>query len=558
MYITSPKRKNGSTVIRLVECFRKDGKVKNRIVKTIGQSKDPQIIKHYKTIAKQILEKQKKGLIQLSKFSERIPIDLSRFLGQERYNNGFEDIFGASYKSLGFSDLIKSGKDNKFLNEILRSLVLMRVFSPVSKLRSCRLLRERFNKFFSHKSVLNMMDHLSKREEEIRGRVFQSVSKSKDSFEMLLFDVTTLYFESVSSDDLRDFGYSKDGKFNEVQVVLAVLSDEEGLPMAYEIFSGNTGEVKTMKAVLSSFVRKHKVRRVRVVADRGMFSEDNFSFFEDLRKGEGIKAEYVVSCPLKKLPSDIKEQIFDFKRRQGEFKREGESSGKSPAYYEFSYKGRKILVSYSEKLRAQDEKKRQKILDKLSNLAKGGQIPSSRLVKNTGVRRYLKTLRGKVGIDREKIFKDSLWDGLYGVCSNIEAGTSPQQLLSIYSSLWKIEELFRINKHTLRMRPIYHRLARRIRAHILICFLAYVVLRQTEIKLAKRGLVFSPQELIDILQEVESFIIRDKIKKPEISYCLPRALSKEAQKIYSVFKKSYPKQAYKLEGGLKKKNLNTQ
>ena len=195
-------------------------------------------------------------------------------------------------------------------------------------------------------------------------------------------------------------------------------------------------------------------------------------------------------------------------------------------------------------MRARDESKRRKILDKLNGL-KGGQIPASRLVKNTGFRRYLKRIRGVLEIDRDKIFQDSLWDGLYGVCSNRK--DKPKKLLESYRCLWKIEELFCINKHTLKMRPIYHRLAKRIRAHILICFLAYAVLRRTEIVLKKAGLSFSPQELIDILKKAETFILTDKIKKPAVSYCIPRTLSRSAQKIYSVFNKEYAKKPYKLD-----------
>lgn len=152
-------------------------------------------------------------------------------------------------------------------------------------------------------------------------------------------------------------------------------------------------------------------------------------------------------------------------------------------------------------------------------------------------------------IDKQKIFKDSLFDGLYGVCSNMET-KAPKKLLVLYRCLWKIEELFRINKHTLKMRPIYHRIPKRIRAHILICFLAYTILRWTKIKLKKAGLFFSLQELIDILKGVECFIIRDKIKKPAVSYCVPKALSEEAKQIYAVFNKDYPKRPYKLEKSL--------
>lgn len=553
MYITSPKRKNGSTVVRLVESFWKEGKVKNRIIKTIGQSKDPNIIEEYKKTARTLLDKHKKGILSLSKLSETLPVDLLRFQGEDRYNNGFEDILGAGYEKLGFSDLIKTGKNKKALNEVLRSIVLMRVFSPASKLKSCYLLERHFNRFISHKRVLGMMDHLSLQLEQIRQEAFRFLLKGEENLEVLLFDVTTLYFESVLPTELQDFGYSKDGKFNEVQVVLAVLANREGLPVAYEVFPGSKGEVKTFQSVLRQFVDKYGVKKIRVVADRAMFSDNNFEFFTVLKEELGIRAEYVVSCPLKKLPKKVQEEIFDFKREQLEAQKKLEAQQKpeagkkssSAVFYEFFHKKRRMVVSYSEKLRGRDEKKRRRLLDKLHSLCKEGQAPASQLVNNKGVRRYFKTLKGKVEIDREKIDKDSLWDGLYGVCSNMDL-KKPEEIVGMYRSLWRIEELFRVNKHTLKMRPIYHRRPRRIQAHILICFLAYTVLRWTEIQLKKAGLFFSSEQLIDILKDVETFIIRDQIKKPSVSYGVPRDLSKEAKRIYAVFNKEYAKRPYQL------------
>ena len=537
MYMTSPKRKNGSTVVRLVVSFRKNGKVKNKIVKVVGQSKDESLIEHYKRTARRLIDEHKKGLISLSAVSEKLSVNLSGFVGKECYNNGFEDILGSAYESLGFKDLIKTGKSKVILNETLRDLVLMRVFHPASKLKSCDLLYDHFNKKVSHKRVLNMMDHLSRSEEEIKAQVFRSILKGKDKLEVLLFDVTTLYFESVSQTDLRDFGYSKDGKFNEVQVVLAVLSNEEGLPLSYEIFPGNTSESGTLREVLSSVSRKYQVKRVRLVADRAMFSEANFKFFESWEEDQGVDVEYVISCPLRKLPMKLKREILDlsrYKRGQGGI-----------LYYRLRYKGRSLVVTYSEKLRARDEKKRQRLLDRLREMSSNGEISAGKLTNNRGVRKFLEKVRGKVRIDEAKIQEDRRWDGLYGVCANKEE-TSAYQLMRSYRSLWKIEELFRVNKHTLRMRPIYHRLSRRIRSHIMICFLSYTILRWTEIKLQKAGLFFSPQELIDILKEVETFIIKDKIKKTGACYCVPRALSKEAKKIYAVFNKKYPTRSYKL------------
>ncbi len=123
------------------------------------------------------------------------------------------------------------------------------------------------------------MDRVFKEEDVLRQKVFESLASKGSDFNVLLFDVTTLYFESTMQGELRDFGYSKDGKFNETQVVLAVLANTEGLPLAYEVFPGCTSETKTLQFVLNQAVKKYKVKRIRVVADRAMFSDSNFKFF---------------------------------------------------------------------------------------------------------------------------------------------------------------------------------------------------------------------------------------------------------------------------------------
>ena len=143
MFMTCPKRKDGNVVVRLVVSQRVEGKPKSKIVKTIGQSKDPKVIKQYKKIAQELIDKEKKGLIQIEgAIPNKIPINLLDMESQERRNNGFDDILGSTYGYLGFNGLIQTGRNPDQLNEILRSLVLMRVFEPSSKRKSSRLLED--------------------------------------------------------------------------------------------------------------------------------------------------------------------------------------------------------------------------------------------------------------------------------------------------------------------------------------------------------------------------------------------------------------------------------
>ena len=538
MYVTTPKRKNGSTVVRLVVCFREGGKVKNRIVKTIGQSKDKLIIKEYVKVAYRLIEEEKKGLINVSDLSKKMPVDLYGFSGKDRVNNGFDDILGLVYDQLEFNHLIQANRSSRNLNNNLRNLVLMRVFQPESKLKSCDLLYEHFKEKLSHKQVLTVMDHLSNSEFEIKGRLFQSMVKAGGELDLILYDVTTLYFESVSQTDLKDFGYSKDGKFNEVQVVLAVLSNKDGLPVDYELFRGNTGETKTLRKVLENRVRKLGVKQIRFVADRGMFSEENFKFFDDWNEDKpGTTAEYVVGCPLRKMPKFIKQEILDLSR----YKKISEGV----SYFRFNHKGRYITVFHAEESRKKDEKKRQKNLDKLYDMADNGEIPAEKMIKKKGFLKFTQKVKGKIKIDLDKIEEDKKWDGLFGVCSN-NKDSPAEELIQTYRSLWKIEELFRINKHTLKMRPIYHWISKRIRAHIMICFLAYTVLKWAQINLKKANLSFSPQGLVDALKRSESFVLHNRTKPGGPIYCVPRDLPTKTQQIYTAFNKKRPIGIYKM------------
>ena len=167
------------------------------------------------------------------------------------------------------------------------------------------------------------------------------------------------------------------------------------------------------------------------------------------------------------------------------------------------------------------------------------------MIRGVGKNNYVERVRGNTRIDWEKIKRDASWDGLYGVCTNLKEEPACNVFKARYN-LWRIEELFRINKHTLKMRPIFHRKTQRIKAHIVICFLAYVVLRSTEVTLREKGLSISPQELIDTLKDVETTILRDRVKIPTKVYGLPSKLSIKSEKIYKAFGKEFPKRAYEI------------
>ena len=156
-----------------------------------------------------------------------------------------------------------------------------------------------------------MMDALVAQKEKVQKTVFLATEQlCFGKVDIVLFDVTTLYFESTVEDELRAFGYSKDQKFHSTQVVLALATAPNGLPIGYHLFPGNTADVSTLLASLENWQKVVPIGRVRFVADRAMMSEKNLQSLEEA----GI--EYVVAAKLKKQPKPMQEKILNSSERR--------------------------------------------------------------------------------------------------------------------------------------------------------------------------------------------------------------------------------------------------
>ena len=188
-------------------------------------------------------------------------MNLSALKGKLAINEGVEDVLGHVYKYLEFDKIVLGYRKNAEWNQILKYCIFMRFLEPASKLRSIRLILNRFQKEISHGQILKMMDHLSEKAEEIKKHLASKMIEVSTGLDILLFDVTTLYFESTKDSDLKKFGFSKDGKFKEVQVVLALLTDSNGLPITYDIFPGNTSETKTFIKSIEKLKKLYGVKK---------------------------------------------------------------------------------------------------------------------------------------------------------------------------------------------------------------------------------------------------------------------------------------------------------
>ncbi|WP_341760869.1 IS1634 family transposase [Candidatus Tisiphia endosymbiont of Thecophora atra] len=370
-------------------------------------------------------------------------------------------------------------------------------------------------------ATYRMMDKLHEQIPKIKELCFKNTLTliPNKEISLVFFDVTTLYFESVEIDELRAFGYSKDHRFNTTQLVLALATNEDGLPLGYELFSGNTAEVSTLIKSINSWQAYLKVKDVCFIADRAMFSKANLQALDE----GGYR--YIVAAKLKTLKKEKKEEILSEENYKPTV------IGNDLTWIaDLEHDGKRLITSYKSKRAINDAQERQKILDKI-NKAIGEFGSTKKLISNSGVKKYTSSENGKSYIDAEKIEQDALWDGMHGVITNDQTIT-PHEAIAKYARLWVIEEQFRINKHNLQMRPIFHWTKQRIEAHIAVCYMSFAVLKTIEYKVALTQKI-SVTNIVELLISVQASILRHT--KTGDLYRLPSAIKNEARKIYKTF-----------------------
>jgi transposase len=422
---------------------------------------------------------------------------------------------------------------------MLRDLVIARVMAPGSKRSSAEQLELHYGRSHSLHSVYRLMDALHERLDALKQIVLEATaSLTGGSVQMMLFDVTTLYFESVQTDELRAFGYSKDQKYHCTQVVLALATNEDGLPIGYELFPGNTAEVKTLLACMKSWQAQLPAGQVSFVADRALCSRANLAALE------AAPWNYVVAMPLRRsLAAAQQEQVLNTA-----IAAPMELDGELVWVREFDWQGRRLIVSYSSRRAHKDQADRQALLGRLQSKLGAANKPrvdkatgeikpaanAKKLITNSGYLRYIESADkgGVFVLNEDKVMADAAWDGLHAIVTN-DRTSSAGQLLAQYRRLWVIEESFRTIKHGLAVRPIYHFKPERIQAHIGLCYLAFALTRhaQQRIKLAQQAM--SVERIRAALHGVQASILEHT--KTKAKYRMPSAFANDAARIYKAF-----------------------
>ncbi|MGB6067885.1 MAG: IS1634 family transposase, partial [Desulfomonilaceae bacterium] len=348
-----------------------------------------------------------------------------------------------------------------FGHKLLNDLVTIRIIEPASKLRSLELLMTYFNIKHRRESFYHILPELLKLKDKIEELTINFAVKEFDfDFAIIFYDVTTLYFETFKADDFRKTGFSKDNKSNQPQIVVGLVVNKEGFPVAYDLFAGNTFEGHTLIPIIKDFKKKHKIKNLIVVADAAMISTDNI---DNLKTA---KIDYIVGARLGNLQTNILDSIDKQLPRT------------DSANIRLNTKLGYLICNFSKKRFAKDKFEMGKQIDKAKEILQHpGKTKKVKFIKTTDLKNQL---------NAELIGKTNTLLGIKGYYTNLDEKTISNELvIERYHQLYKIEQAFRISKHDLKTRPIYHFKEDPIRVHILICFMALAVSKYIEIKSEK-------------------------------------------------------------------------
>ena len=473
----------GNKYVRVVHSYRdpETNKPKMKVIKNYGNLE--KLLKQDKNFLEKLEKeiKEKNERLKESTIDKIKKIETNNFEkeGLIRKNYGYL-VYEKMWQELGISRWIKDIKTRSKIEieEILKQLVFQRLLTPSSK-KSAYDHRENYVDFRNDlilEDYYRVLDIIYDEKEKLEKHLNSTLKKKFNrELNVVLYDVTTYYFESVKKDEIKGFGFSKDNKVNQVQVVMGLLIDNNGIPVGYELYPGNTSEFSTLYPVIKDLKEKYKLKKVIVAADRGLNSGKNLLLLKEL----GL--DYVMAYKLKGAKKEIKEKLFEdgytiekeFKYKLIEHVKEIRVDGKVEKIQD------NLLLGYSEKRAKKDKADRQRLLDKADKLLNNPSMMKQELKK--GGKKFIKVTKGNLDIelDVKQIEEAEKMDGFFAIEYSQKELTG-REVREIYGSLWKIEDSFRVLKTNLEARPIFVWSEKRIRAHFLICYLALVTERYLE------------------------------------------------------------------------------
>lgn len=494
--IRKKRNSSGSISIQIID-RRNRG---YRVVETVGCSKDESEIETLYQKAFDRIDELENNLFYSCKEQTKEEQLKETFLSITNDNIvpiGDELIYGRLFNELGCDAIftedlhIKKREEKQFL---FKALVVSRILYPGSKLYLADYLEYFKQRTITTDAIYRFLDTIYK--DKIKTKIEECIfNHSKklmnDIITVTFYDVTTLHFESESEDDLRRIGFSKEGKLNRPQIQLGLFTTLQGHPLSFEIYEGNKFEGHTIIDILEKFQKRFYLPfKPIVVADRGMLNNANIAY---LQKNS---YKYILAYKIKSVDTKLKEQIANLTFAgdgvihtipiEKEIRYVDENGNKENLLTK-----QRLILTYSAKRAKKDKRTREKAVEKINTALNKKNITKSDL-KLSYYAKYLdmdEKCSIKYRLNPQKVELDARLDGIKGFVTN-DFALSPNDIIAHYQNQYAVERAFRISKTDLRIRPIYHRLESRIKAHILISFVAYAIFMEFERRLKVKNIEF--------------------------------------------------------------------
>ncbi len=324
--------------------------------------------------------------------------------------------------------------------------------------------------------------------------------------ELVFFDTTSIYFEGEGGTDLGQYGHSKDHRPDRKQMVVGAVLDGEGRPLCCELWPGNVTDVKTLIPIVDRLRTRFHIRSICIVADRGMISQETIAQLQ----ADNRQVHYILGARLRNV-KEIYEAVLS---RSGRYRVVHEARQKSTdpsplKVKEVSVDGRRYVICLNDEQAKKDRMDREAIVSALRKQVKQN---AKSMVGNKGYRKYLRDDGKKFAIDEAKVKRESRFDGKWVLQTDL-CEMSAEEVALKYKQLWMVEDMFRTAKTLLETRPVYHHHDETIRGHVFCSFLALVLRKELQDRLALEGDKFEWAEILRDLEALQYVEVEHQTKR---------------------------------------------
>ena len=548
LFLKQSKFKNGKTYLSIVDGYRIDGKVKQKVYQKLGYLEDLKIqfddpIEYYKNYVNDLKKET------VTKITTTLDINKDNDFNDDTFNIGYVYL-KSIFKELNISKILKEKQYSSKIEYSLTKACELLIYSRILNPGSIKYNYEHKNQFFepfdlSLDDLYRSLKPLLDCKEELFKIIWESTKdKYNRDASTSYYDCTNYYFEIEYDDEdqrnenneiikkgLRKRGPEKNHRPDPI-VEMGLLLDKQGFPISYNLFPGNTSEKETLVPEIKNIKKRHNLEKVIVVADRGLNCSDNmiktagndldrknrdgYIYGQSVRGADQefkewiLKDDYTID---KIIDEDGNEIIFKHKSRIYPKKmyitRDDLGTTKNGNKKRQSINvDQKQMVYYSQKYAEKQKRDRQMVIEKAKDLIKNpgaytratsygaaGYINNIKFDKETGII----SNESELSLNQEKINEDAKFDGYYSIVTS-EENLSDLELRNIYKGLAKIEETFKITKSEFNARPINVRLEDHIDSHFLICFISLIIIRILQHKINDKYTIKNLLEKMKLFQ----------------------------------------------------------